>query len=51
MKDSPAGFSIDNIERHVIETVLKARELAEICGDDVVVDIADRIHYSLFCGA
>ena len=41
MENSPAGSSVNYIQRHVIETVLKARELAEICGGDVVVDVAE----------
>ena len=38
---SPVGFSINNIERHVIETVQKAGVLAEVCRGDVVVDVAE----------
>ena len=38
---SPVGFSINNVQRHVIEPVLKAGELAEVCGFDVVVDVAE----------
>jgi hypothetical protein len=38
---SPVGFSINNIERHVIETVQKSGKLAEICGCNVVVDVAE----------
>jgi len=41
MENSPAGCSVNYIQRHVIETVLKACELAEIWGADVVVDVAE----------
>jgi hypothetical protein len=40
-KDNAAGFSVDDIERHVKKPVLKAGELAEICGLDVVVDVTE----------
>ena len=38
---SPVGFSIDNIERHVIETMHKSGKLAEIRGCHVVVNVAE----------
>jgi len=41
MENGPGGSSVHNIQRHVIETVLKPCELAEICGGNVVVNIAE----------
>jgi hypothetical protein len=41
MENSPQGFSVNYIQRHVKKTMLKARELAEICGRDVVVDVTE----------
>lgn len=40
-ENCPACSSVNYVQRNVIESVLKARELAEICGRDVVVDVAE----------